>query len=216
MQDRFLPVAQQRSEYDNSWFGVPVLQFPQDLVLYQEFVAQVRPDIIIETGTYYGGLTLFLAAQLEIIHPNGKIITVDYEPKYWNETLAKLNVPNKDRLLERIAFLPGSSTARETIERIEQRLDAQKRVMVILDSLHTKDHVAAELKLYSPMVTKQSYLIVNDTHSDGKVTDNGEVCGVLAAIRDWLPTTNGRFVMEENRMRFLVSCAHNGVFKRVR
>lgn len=216
LQERVLPVSQRRMEHDNHWFGVEVLQFPQDLVLYQEVVSQVKPDVIIETGTFYGGLTLYFASLLEFIHPSGKVVTIDYEPKYWNETLAKLDVPNKDRLLEHIIFLQGSSTAPETLASIEKLLDPQKRVLVILDSLHTKEHVIDELKLYSPLVTVGSYLIVNDTQTDGLKTRFGEVCGVLAAIREWLPTTNGQFEPEEDRMRFLVSCAHNGFLKRVR
>ena len=43
------------------------------------------------------------------------------------------------------------------------RAAKSERVMVMLDSNHTYEHVAKELQLYSPLVSKGCYLVVFDT-----------------------------------------------------
>lgn len=49
------------------WLGVQVLQDSQDLMYLQHIVYMKKPDIIIETGTYKGGLTFFFANLLDIV-----------------------------------------------------------------------------------------------------------------------------------------------------
>lgn len=224
--DRFVRLSRDRAEFKNRWMGVEIRQFGNDLQLYQELIHDVKPDVIVETGTFAGGMTLWMAMLMEHIHPDGKIITVDIDSGLWDETLAKLALPpeRKEQLLKRIHFIKGSSTDPEVLKKIAAQITPQNKVMVLLDSLHTKDHVFNELKLYSPLVSPGSYLIVNDTDLDG-VVDGGvpgkdipgynEAIGVKAAVDEWLPA-NPAFVSDTEREKFMQSCCRNGMLKRTK
>lgn len=212
---RVLPMVQGRREHVNSWCGVGLVQFPEDLVVYQDIIYRVEPDVIVETGTFQGGLTLYMASLLDLIQPEGEVVTVDYNPEYWLENGAQVDIPARARLLEHITFVEGSSTAEETLSAVQEHIDADDTVMVILDSLHGEEHVLREIELYSELVSKGSYLIVNDTHLDGTRTPWDEECGVRAAIDEWLPE-HPEFVYDAEVSPFIISCSHGGFLKRVR
>ncbi len=93
------------------------------------------------------------------------------------------------------------------------------RVLIILDSLHTRENVARELELYAPFVSKGSYLIVNDTHLERWYAPSGDenvpYGGAGLAVSDFL-ASNDAFQVDERRDRFLISCAPGGFLKRVR
>jgi cephalosporin hydroxylase len=215
-----------RQEWNNQWLGIEIRQYPNDLQLYQEVIREVQPDFIIETGTLAGGLTLYLAMVLEAVNPKGKIITVDLFSDKWDATVAKLDLPaeQKKRWFDRIQFIKGSSTAPETIQQVAKEITPGSKVLVILDSLHTKEHVLGELKLYSPLVSPNSYLIVNDTNLDGNTYNAPEdkntpgadqAYGVQLALKEWLPTAPN-FSVDPKPARFVVSCAHGGFLKRIK
>ncbi len=200
-------------EWNNSWFGVAIQQYPNDLQIYQELIYRIKPDIIIETGTFHGGLTLYLSHLLGAIHPQGKVITVDLYHEAWNETKKKLDVPSKDELLRRIVAIQGSSTDPTVLRQVQSLIPAGSKVLVILDSLHTKEHVLEELKQYSSLVTVDSYLIVNDTQHDGLKLQKEP--GAMAALQEFL-AQDTRFVVDPQACKFVVSCALSGYLKRVK
>ena len=138
------------------WMGVGVQKTPLDLWIYQEILHEVKPDIIIETGTFDGGSAYYLAHICDIIGC-GYIITIDIEEH-----------PSRPKH-DRISYYHGSSTDPRIIHDIElfsQRM-FHKKTLVILDSDHTRQHVLEEMKLYSKFVTKDSYLIVEDSNING-------------------------------------------------
>lgn len=192
-------------EWDNEWYGVLMQQYPSDMMVYQDLVWKVKPDVFIETGTFFGGNALYLATLLEVVNPKAKILTVDIDPQYWKHTLKTLDMPGKEKLLQRIHFFEGSSTDPAVIAKMKEHIGANDKVMVLLDSAHSREHVFAELKAYSPLVSVNSYLIVNDTQW-------GEP---LFALHDFLPTTD-HFVVDAEVDRFFVSCAHGGYLRRVK
>lgn len=213
---RYQYIAQNDQEYLNRWFGVDCIQYPTDLQLYQELLHELKPDVIIETGTNFGGLTLYLAMLQEMTNPEGKILTVDIDPKQFQKTQRELKVSARDKLLGRIHFIEGSSTAPEVIQKMKEQIPAGARVLVILDSLHTKDHVAEELKLYSPFVTKGSYLIVNDTHLGNWLEYPSFASPQLKQAVNEFVAVNDSFVIDHAQNRFAVSCAPAGFLKRVK
>jgi len=206
-------LAQSKTDqWDNTWYGIRIMQYPEDLLSYENVVHDVRPDVIIETGTAYGGTTLYLATILENINPNGKIYTVDIDAKAWEGTLKTIQDQPAARLLKRIEFMAGSSTAPEIVARMTAAAKGASKVLIILDSAHGKGHVLEELKLYSPLVSPENYVIVNDTHLDGtKVLEYQD--GPLAAVREFMATTKD-FTIDHKRDRFYLSCMRSGFLKR--
>src|SRR5262249_4097887 len=136
-----------------SWLGVTVWKCPLDLWVYQEIIHEVRPDLIVETGTAFGGSALYLASVCDLVG-HGEVVTIDIRED-----------PSRPRH-ERITYLLGSSTAQAIVERVSL-LAAGKRVLAILDSDHRREHVLEELRAYSPLVGAGSYVVVEDTNVNG-------------------------------------------------
>ncbi len=185
------------------WFGIQTLQLPSDVWVTQEIFWELKPDVVVETGTHRGGSALLWATVLEQVNPSGRVITVDIK----NEVQEASRHPLWERKIE---FLQGSSTAPGIVAAIAQRVRG-KRVVVILDSLHTREHVLEELKLYSPFVPMGSYLLVQDTSawSEDSRTGGGQ------AVLDFLETTDA-FESDRSRERFILTGNATGFLKRVK
>ena len=144
--------------YNFTWMGRPIIQYPQDIVAMQELIWSVEPDLIIETGIAHGGGLVFYASMLELIGGDGQVLGIEQHifPEIRDEI-------EHHRMFRRITMLEGNSVSRSIIEQVSEIAHGKKRVLVALDSNHTHEHVLAELELYSPLVTKGSYLVVFDT-----------------------------------------------------
>src|SRR5262245_15289150 len=221
--DKLRQTAQNRThEYKNFWLGVEMQQFAGDLMAYSDLVYNLRPEVVIETGTYKGGLTVYLSSLMERLRPDGEVITVDLYPVAWNETVASKLIPVD--LARRITFIQGDSVSDEILSRIKAKV-AGRSCLVILDSYHAGDHVLKELNLYSGFVPVGGYIIVNDTHleqmgvlREGLFTRifNPEAGrGPFTAVKKFLKETN-EFQIEASLPRTMVSCAPSGFLKRIR
>jgi len=146
-----------RYPYNFSWLGVPVIQFPQDLIALQQIIWDARPDVIVETGVAHGGGTIFLASMLELLGGEGRVIAIDVDIRARNRR-AIASHP----LSRRIDLLEGSSTDPAIVQRVRDRA-RDKGVLLVLDSDHTHAHVLAELRAYAPLVRRGSYAVVLDT-----------------------------------------------------
>jgi len=147
------------------WFGQQLLKCPFDLWVYQELIYKVKPDIIIECGTYKGGSAYYFASILDLIN-KGRVITIDV----CNEdqiSLSSEDTVQKRPVHERIQYLLGSTISDTIIDEIQKQISSDDVVMVILDSNHLMDHVFKEMELYSKFVSKGSYLIVEDSNLFG-------------------------------------------------
>ena len=149
--------------YHFEWLGRPIIQFPQDIIGTQQLLWAVKPDLIIETGIARGGSLIFYASILELIAQcggpvNAKVLGIDIDIRAHNKE-AILTHP----MSKRIEMIEGSSIDNAIADQVKQRAECAKRVMVCLDSNHTHDHVLQELRLYAPLVSKGSYIIVFDT-----------------------------------------------------
>jgi cephalosporin hydroxylase len=140
-----------------TWLGAPIIQMPADIVVMQEVVWRAKPDIVIETGVARGGSVIFFASMLELIG-NGKVIGVDIDVRAHNRDTLESHP-----MAKRITLIEGSSIAAETVAKVRSETPAGARVMVVLDSDHSRDHVLSELRTYGPFVTQGQYLIVADT-----------------------------------------------------
>lgn len=197
----------------NTWFGIPTVQNPMDAWITQEIIFEVKPDYIIEAGSYQGGSAALWATILEQVNPEGKIISIDVE--YRTAEAEKLPIVQR-----RVEYIVGSSTDPEIVADIRARTEG-KKVLVILDSLHTKDHVLDELNMYGDMVSIGSYMIVQDSAVNGHplmlskigFTDFGP--GPWEAVEAFIPTTD-KFVIDKDKERLLLTDNPNGFLKRIR
>lgn len=190
-----------------SYLGIPIQQFPTDLWMIQEVLWEVKPDLIIETGTYNGGSTLFFADTIGRINETGAVVSVDIDPQIQQASLF-------DSFKKRIEVFKGDSVSPEIIEAIRRRA-IDKKVLVTLDSLHTKEHVLDELNAYAPFVSLGSYLIVQDTNINGHPVYDEFGPGPMEAVREFLKT-HANFVVDPGRERFLLTAYPSGYLKRVK
>ena len=144
--------------YNFTWLGRPIIQFPQDIIAMQEIIWQVKPDLIIETGIAHGGSLIFYASMLELLGNNGQVLGIDIDIREHNRVEIE-----KHPMYKRITMIEGSSIDENVVQNVRDFAKDKKKVLVALDSMHTHDHVLKELELYSPLVTKGSYIVVFDT-----------------------------------------------------
>lgn len=194
------PPGEGRLYERTSWMGVPCLKCPLDLWIYQEILHEIRPDLVIETGTHLGGSALFLAQMMDLIG-KGQLVTIDID-----------SVPRPAHA--RIRYVQGSSADAALIEQVlAGRPDDEVR-MVILDSDHSKAHVARELELLAPFVTIGSYLIVEDTNINGHPTSVDFGPGPYEAVQEFLQQDHG-FIVDRSREKFLMTFNPEGFLRRV-
>lgn len=147
-----------RYSYNFTWMGRPIIQFPQDIMAMQEIIWKVQPDLIIETGIAHGGSLIYYASLLELIGKDSQVLGVDIDIRSHN----RAEIENHP-MFKRISMIEGSSIDEAIAQQVVEHAKGKQSVLVVLDSNHTHDHVLQELKLYSPLVTKGSYLVVFDT-----------------------------------------------------
>ena len=136
--------------------GRPVIQLPEDMIRIQEVIYKIKPDVIIETGVAHGGSLIFYASLCKAME-KGRIIGVDIEIREHNRKAIE-----QHELYSYIELIEGDSTKEEVVNKVKNMINKNEKVLVILDSCHTKEHVMAELEAYSPLVTEESYIVATD------------------------------------------------------
>jgi cephalosporin hydroxylase len=154
----YLLIIKYRYTYNFNWLERPIIQLPQDIIAMQEIIWEVKPDLIIETGIAHGGSIIFYTSILELIGGNGEVLGIDIDIREHN----RIEIESHP-LFKRIKMLEGSSVDDGILKQVYNRVEHKECILVVLDSNHTHDHVLRELQLYSPLVTKGSYLVVFDT-----------------------------------------------------
>ena len=142
--------------YSFTWFGRPVIQLPEDLLRIQEVIYRVKPDVVVETGVAHGGSLVFYATLFEAMG-RGRVIGVDVEIRAHNRRALESH-----ELFPLITLLEGDSVAPDTVREVESLIEPNETVLVVLDSNHTRIHVAAEIEAYSRLVSVGSYIVVTD------------------------------------------------------
>jgi len=203
--------AEFKVNYELTWLGRPIIQFGSDMIMLQELIWEVKPDIFIETGIAHGGSLIYTASLFEMIG-NGRVIGIDIDIREHNK-VAILAHP----MFKRISMIEGSSVADSTILALEKQLESGKKIMVMLDSNHSREHVLNEINLYSKYIPVGSYLIVQDGAQKwvadiprGKaewMDDNP-----LNAIDDFLKV-NSDFVVDETYTRLWITQSPKGFLK---
>lgn len=143
--------------YNFSWLGRPVIQYPEDLMALQEIIWQVRPRLIVETGVAHGGSAIFQASMLELLGGDGEVLAIDIDIRAHNRPLIESHP-----LARRLRLLEADSLSDQAVDLARELAGSGGPVMVVLDSCHSQAHVLEELRLYAPLVTLGSYLVVYD------------------------------------------------------
>jgi len=174
-----------------SWLGVRTLKSVSDMWNYQEILADLRPRLVVEFGTAYGGSALFFASVLDGLGVDYQVLTVD-----------TLRSRIDDRTIDhpRIEVLTASSTAAETAARIAELKDLfPGPIFAILDSDHSAAHVAEELASITPLLSPRDYLVVEDSNINGHpvLPDYGP--GPYEAIEEFLAAHPGAYQRDESR-----------------
>lgn len=207
--------------YNFSWLGVPIIKDPQDIQLRQEIIWEVKPDLVIETGIAWGGSVIFSASMLEIMEAcriikDGKVIGIDIGIDGYSKEILTTHPLGK-----RIIAIEGSSVDPNVIKKIKQIAKGKKKVLVILDSNHTHEHVLTELKAYAPFVSKGSYFIVEDTGIEDEERPAGDRPwgkgnNPKTAVLEFLKR-NRSFKIDKNKeSKILFTNAPDGLLKRIR
>ncbi len=149
---------QYKYTYNFAWMGRPIIKFPADIIIQQELMWKLKPDLIIETGIAHGGSIVFSASMLEMMGIDGEVVAVDIDIREHNRKLIESHP-----MYKRITMYEGSSIDPAIVEKVKAHAIGKKSVMVVLDSLHTHNHVLEELRAYAPLVTVGSYCILPDT-----------------------------------------------------
>lgn len=203
--------------YHFRWMGLPIIQYPQDIVAMQEIIWQVQPDLIIETGVARGGSLVFYASMLKMMGLTGQVVGIDIDIRPHNREALEAHP-----MFPAITLIEGSSTDDAVLAQVRELAAGKQRVLVALDSLHTHDHVLRELQLYSPLVTPGSYLVVFDTvveHLPESASENrpwGPGDNPLTALRAFLETTDAFEIDRTISDKLQITVAPDGYLKRVR
>ena len=190
-----------------TWLGTPMYKLPFDAIVMQELILKIRPDLIIETGTAQGGSSLFFATIMELVG-HGEVVTVDIEDKVQIQKAIAKEI--SDRRVYRVI---GSSISTKVFDYISYIANGHEKILVTLDSWHTKEHVLKELQLYSPCVSQGSYLSVEDTHVNGNPVPWKWGEGPMEAVEEFLQS-NSDFEIDKGCEKFYLTFSPNGYLRR--
>lgn len=213
----FLESARLRYSYHFTWLGRPVIQYPQDLVALQEIIWRTRPDFILETGIAHGGELVFHASLLELLGGDGVVCGIDVQIRPHNRAAIEAHP-----LFRRIRLIEGSSTDPRVVGEVRRLAAGKERILVVLDSNHTRAHVAAEIAAYAPLVRTGSYLVVLDTVIETLPKDLypdrpwGPGDNPQVAVRDFLATTDRFEVDAEYASKLGITVAPGGYLRCVK
>lgn len=217
--------AEECYSYNFKWLSRPIIQYPQDIVAFQELVSQVEPSLIIETGIAHGGSLVLSASMLclldvmEGLDPRQsprKVVGVDIDIRPHNRKAL-----DEHPLRFKMELIEGSSIDPEIIQQVRSHADGVDRVLLSLDSNHTHEHVFAELNAYADLVSVGSYCIVFDTVIEdlpvgsfpNRPWDKGN--NPKTAVHEWLKS-HPEFVIDKDiDNKLLISVAPDGYLKRV-
>tara|TARA_B100000989_G_C19523654_1_gene465621 strand:+ start:1948 stop:2646 length:699 start_codon:yes stop_codon:yes gene_type:complete len=224
--DEFLKLSiESKYSYNFKWLDRPIIQYPQDIVAFQEIVSSIKPDLIIETGIAHGGSLILSASLLCILD-----LLEGKDPRESKRSVIGIDIDirkhNKEEILKhplsyKIKLIEGSSIDQNIIKEVKNISKKFNKVLVALDSNHSHRHVLSELEAYANLVSKHSYCIVFDTIIENLPKNsfpdrNWEVGNnSMTAVKEWLNSNPNFKIDKEIDKKLLISCAPNGYLKRL-
>jgi cephalosporin hydroxylase len=183
---------------DATWLGLPTMQAPTDLFVYQELVARLRPDWIIETGAA-PGQTLLFASICELLD-HGEVVSIAAtEPS---------RVQHR-----RVHYVDGPPTSADTLERVRSLAGAATVALVVLGGATTANELVAEFAAYRSFVTPGSYAVIEHTAMNGRPVVTGPEDGPYEAVRR-IVAGDREFVIDTELERYGLTFNPIGYLKR--
>lgn len=204
--------------YNYTWMGRPIIKFPNDMVIQQELMWELKPDLVIETGIAHGGSIIFTASMMEMMGIDGEVVGIDVDIRPHNRKEIEAHP-----MMKRITMYEGDSVSDAMVDRVRTHTKDKRCVMVILDSLHSHDHVYKELLAYAPMTTLGSYCILPDTfieffpkgyYSDTRPWDVGD--NPHTAMKQFIGETDMFEVDHARTNKAMITETIDGYLKRVK
>lgn len=195
----------QNETFKSRYFGIPAIKSPMDFWVYMEIVYDIKPDIIIEIGNACGGTTLALAHMLDHIG-KGRVIGIDINHN---------NIQKVVREHPRINLITGDACS--LFFEVKNLITPNDTVLIIEDSRHTYENTLNILRTYSPLVSKGSYFIIEDSvinhglNLPGEFKSGSPYEAIEAFIRE-----NNNFVIDRTRERFGITLNPKGYLKKIK
>jgi len=217
--DKFMELINECFMYNprNFWLGVIIEKNPLDLMILQEIMFEKRPDTIIECGTFYGGLTYYMATLMDLMNIDGKIISIDHQgnpPPVAHPKKEFVKIDGEVTAIDMDLYQLRTRPKHPKVEYIRSdclTFDIPKlgfNTMVVLDSDNSAEYVYAELEKFSKIVGVGQYIIVENTSLSDKIN------GPAGAVEKFL-SKNNNFVIDHSREKFGISSNPGGYLLRV-
>lgn len=218
--------------YHFEWMGRPIIQYPQDMIAIQEVIWLSKPDLIIETGIAHGGSLILSASMLSLLDLSEAVNNNStFDPRQSKRMVLGIDIDIRDHNREaiethpmssRIKMIEGSSISTEVVEHVRRIATGYERILVCLDSMHSHDHVLAELEAYASLVTLGSYCVVFDTIIEDMPEDMfpdrpwGVGNNPKTAVWEYLKSHPEFEIDKSIQRKLLITVAPDGFLKRVK
>ena len=187
-------VARALQHTGDSYAGVPMSKFPEDLRAYEHLLWLDQPNTVIELGVHYGGAALWFRDRLRTLERYGHIQRPRVIGVEIDAAAARDHIASADPEWERdIVLIEGDVTDPEMPARVEAAIEPAARCLIIEDTAHTYDTTLASLRGFGHLVPDDGFFVVEDGTVDREELRLSPSWprGVLRAVDDWLATNEG-------------------------
>ena len=202
----------------DSYAGIPISKFPEDLRVYEHLLWESRADAVVELGTQHGGSTLWFRDRLMTQQRYGRsgpptVVTVDIDTAAAGGNLDAADPAWR----QHITLLEADVRDPALPERVAEALPAGARCLVVEDSAHVEATTRAALDGFHDLVPRGGFFVVEDGCVDVEEMrlDAAWPRGVLPAVRAWLGTDPGRaFRIRRDLELYGITCHPEGYLQR--
>jgi len=215
--DYWLKRVEQHTQ--DSYVGVGMSKFPEDLRVYEHLLWEAKPNVVIEIGSHLGGSALWFRDRLRTMaryssHDCVRVVSVDLDT-----SAARTNLGAVDPFFEEtIVLVEGDVRNEATAAGVEAALPPDPLCFVVEDSAHTYETTLAALRSFARLVPEGGFFVVEDGCVDVEEMRLAPDWprGVLPAIKAWLETDEGsRFRVRRDLELYGLSCHPGGFLQRV-
>jgi cephalosporin hydroxylase len=216
MLDYWLRRVEQHTQ--DSYAGVPLSKFPEDLRVYEHLLWDARPNVVVEIGAQFGGSALWFRDRLRALggyagHDTIKVVSLDLDTSQARANLVAVD-PDYE---ETIALLDGDVLDSDARRRVEAAIPSGARCFVVEDSAHRYETTLAALERFAGLVPPGGFFVVEDGCVDIEEMRLAPDWprGVLPALETWLGTEEGTaFTVRRDLELYGLTCHPGGFLQR--